>query len=73
MKDILLALLQLAVITAKLCGPGGVRAVIAENLLLKQQLIPVDAPRVPSGLGTSKVPSVVLIEAGPEKAWAKRP
>ena len=25
--------------TAKLCGPGGVRAVIAENLLLKQQLI----------------------------------
>ena len=29
----------LAVMTAKLCGPGGVRAVIAENLLLKQQLI----------------------------------
>jgi len=25
--------------TARLCGPGGVRAVIAENLLLKQQLI----------------------------------
>jgi hypothetical protein len=25
--------------TAKLCGPGGVRAVIAENLQLKQQLI----------------------------------
>jgi len=25
--------------TAKLCGLGGVRAVIAENLLLKQQLI----------------------------------
>jgi hypothetical protein len=25
--------------TAKLCGPGGVRAVMAENLLLKQQLI----------------------------------
>ena len=32
-------LLYLAVTTAKLCGPGGVRAVIAENLLLKQQLI----------------------------------
>ena len=25
--------------TARLCGPGGVRTVIAENLLLKQQLI----------------------------------
>src|SRR6266571_2777221 len=39
MKDLLLSLLHLAVIIAKLCGPGGVRAVIAENLLLKQQLI----------------------------------
>ena len=39
MKDLLLILLHLAVTAAKLCGPGGVRAVIAENLLLKQQLI----------------------------------
>jgi putative transposase len=39
MKDLLLTLLHLAVMTAKLCGPGDVRAVIAENLLLKQQLI----------------------------------
>ena len=39
MKELLLTLLHLAVMTAKLCGPGGVRAVIAENLLLKQQLI----------------------------------
>src|SRR6266852_2172678 len=39
MTDLLLAVLHLAVMTAKLCGPGGVRAVIAENLLLKQQLI----------------------------------
>jgi hypothetical protein len=34
MKDFLLDLLHLAVTTAKLCGPGGVRAVIAENLVL---------------------------------------
>src|SRR4051794_34142133 len=33
------ALLHLAGTTARLCGPGGVRAVIAENLVLKQQLI----------------------------------
>ena len=39
MRNILLTLLHLAVMAAKLCGPGGVRAVIAENLLLKQQLI----------------------------------
>ena len=39
MKDLLLTLLQLAVVTAKLCGPGGGRAVIAENLVPKQQLI----------------------------------
>ena len=39
MKDFLLTLLELAVTIAKLGGPGGVRAVIAENLVLKQQLI----------------------------------
>jgi hypothetical protein len=35
----LLALPHLAVVTAKLCGSGGVRAVMTENLLLRQQLI----------------------------------
>src|SRR4026208_340518 len=39
MKNLPLHLLHLAVLTAKLCGSGGVRAVIAENLVLKQQLI----------------------------------
>jgi putative transposase len=39
MTNFLLTLLNLAVAVARLCGPGGVRAVIAENLLLKQQLI----------------------------------
>ena len=41
MKDLLLTLLHLAVMTARLCGPGGVRAVIAEHILLKQPLIVV--------------------------------
>ena len=45
MKDLLLPLLHLAVTAAKLCRPGGVRAVIAENLLLKQQLIVLRRPR----------------------------
>jgi hypothetical protein len=39
MRNLLLTLLLLAVATARLCGPGGVRAVLAENLLLKHQLI----------------------------------
>ena len=39
MNNLLITLLHLAVAGARVCGPGGVRAVIAENLLLKQQLI----------------------------------
>jgi hypothetical protein len=39
MKDFLLILVHLAVVAAKLCGHGGVRSVMAENLVLKQQLI----------------------------------
>jgi transposase InsO family protein len=38
-RNLLLTVLHLAVMTAKLCGPGGLRAVIVENLLLKHQLI----------------------------------
>ena len=39
MTSVLVTLLHLAVAVARVCGRGGVRAVIAENLLLKQQLI----------------------------------
>ena len=39
MKDFLLILLPLAVVAAKLCGHGGVRSMMAENLVLKQQRI----------------------------------
>ena len=52
MKNLLLTLLHLAVMTATLCGPGGVRAVIAEHLLLKQQLIVV-RPRARPGSADS--------------------
>ena len=45
MTAALLTLLHLAVTAAKLCRPGGVRAVMAENLLLKQQLIVLRRPR----------------------------
>ncbi len=39
MKDAIILLLHLLSTLAKLIRPGGRRAVIAENLLLKQQLI----------------------------------
>ena len=39
MKDVIYMLLNLLTSLAKLLRPGGGRAVIAENLLLKQQLI----------------------------------
>ena len=39
MRNLVLAMLHFAVVAAKLCGAGGVRAMMAENLLLKQQLI----------------------------------
>ena len=45
MTAVLVTLLHLVVTAAKLCGPGGVRAVIVENLLLKQQLIVLRRPR----------------------------
>ena len=37
-KELLLTLLHLAVMTAKLCGTGAVRAVIAENPLVRRAL-----------------------------------
>ena len=45
MRDVLLILVHVAVLVAKLCRPGGVRAVMSENLLLKHQLIVVGRSR----------------------------
>lgn len=39
MRDLLLLAIHLFVTVAKLLRPGGVRAVAAESLLLKQQII----------------------------------
>jgi len=39
MRDLLLLTIHLLVTVAKLLGPGGVREVTAESLLLKQQII----------------------------------
>ena len=45
MKDLLVLLVHLLTMVARLLGPGGARAVVAENLLIKQQLIVVSRSR----------------------------
>ena len=45
MRDIVLIVIDLAVTAAKLLGLGGVRAIVAENALLKQQLTVLRRPR----------------------------
>ena len=39
MRDLLLLLIHVLAVLARLAGPGGVRGVVAENVLLKQQLL----------------------------------
>ena len=39
MKDLALIVIHILATTAKLLGPGGLRAVVTENALLRQQLV----------------------------------
>jgi hypothetical protein len=45
MKDLLILLAHLFTTVAKLLGPGSARAVVAESLLMKQQLLVINRPR----------------------------
>ena len=45
MKDLLVLLAHLLTTTAKLLGPGGARAVVADSLLMKQQLLVINRSR----------------------------
>ena len=45
MKNVLVLVIHLLTVVAKLLGPGGIKGIIAENLLLKQQLLVVCRPR----------------------------
>ena len=45
MKEAAILLIHLLTTVAKLHGPGGAKAIIAENLLLKQQLLVVTRSR----------------------------
>ena len=45
MKDLLVLLVHLLTTVAKLLGPGGARAIVADSLLMKQQLLIVNRSR----------------------------
>lgn len=45
MKDLLVLLVHLLTTIAKLLGPGGTRAVVADSLLMKQQLLVINRSR----------------------------
>lgn len=45
MKDLLVLLTHLLTTTVKLLGPGGARAVVADSLLMKQQLLVINRSR----------------------------
>ena len=46
MKSILLLFIHLVVIIAKLLGPGGAKAIVADSLLMKQQLLIIKRSRL---------------------------
>jgi hypothetical protein len=45
MKDLLTPLLNLLTTIAKLLGPVGAKAVVADNLLMKQQILVINRSR----------------------------
>ena len=45
MKDLLILLAHLLTTIAELLGPGGVRTIVADSLLMKQQLLIVNRSR----------------------------
>ena len=45
MKNLLILLAHLLTTVAKLLGPGGARAVVADSLLMKQQLLVINRSR----------------------------
>ena len=45
MKDLALLLIHLLTTLAKLLGPGGAKAIVADSLLMKQQLLVINRSR----------------------------
>ena len=45
MKDLFVLLMHLLTTLAKLMGPGGAKAIVADSLLMKQQLLVINRSR----------------------------
>ena len=45
MKDLIIIFLHLIAILFKLMGPGGARSIVADSLLMKQQLLVISRSR----------------------------
>ena len=45
MKGLLILMIHLVAVLARLAGPGGVRGLVAKNLLMKQQLLVLSRSR----------------------------
>ena len=71
MKDLLLILAHLLTTLAKLLGPGGAKAIVADSLLMKQQLLITNRPR-------RRAPNLTIIDRDQyfgrrsSSAWAKK-
>ncbi len=64
MKGLLLLLIHLVAVLARLLGPGGVRGLVAENLLIKQQLLILSRTRQRAP-NLSPVERLSLVKTGP--------
>ena len=70
MRDLAVLFLHLLVTVARLAGPGGVRAVVAESVLVKQQLLILNRSRKRSprlGLGDRVVAGVCALVMRPSR------
>ena len=66
MRDLAVLFLHLLATVAWLAGPGGARAVVAESVLVKQQLLILNRSRKPSP--TSCAPQKLDPSEGPTKS-----
>jgi len=60
MKDLLLIIAHLLTTLARLLGPGGAKAIVADSLLMKQQLLIVNRSRQRAP-NLTPVPDEILI------------
>ena len=62
MKDLLMLLAHLLTTIARLLGSGGAKAVVADSLLMKQQLIIINRRIIGFGIHAGNVDGIALAE-----------